>query len=431
MTYCMGGRVAREVVRGDSLGVWPPTSECANNREDGQILRSSLEGLVLAVLRGPHRGLFATLLAELSDDDTVHDVGGVKLCGPDPLQVYLSLRPSGGAWGATELLPLEEFNERKTYRFSDRTVPVPWPELVEDAEALLAWRERLGGAATFNWNAGLPMSQWTGVTIAGTPQRVTKLELANVGLTGELSGLVGELTGLKEMRLNGNALRGRIPSRVALLTGLTHVYLGGNTLTGCMPPSLRAVANNDLVTLGVPDCGPPVDISHPLGYEAADLTAGTYQFTTGEDAPRLVFDIPDGLRLTIVGAALQDAGSVHVPALTLREAGGHSWIALDFRLGQIARSWAEEPAVDQLFDRISTSLWLGAPSSAAHPPREEPVPSIPPTSPPSHSSGRLKRRSKLRFASGWPTSWRSTRSSAVSVCPGSPSTSGTSRGCWT
>ena len=43
----------------------------------------------------------------------------------DPLRVYLSARPSGGEWGATDQLPLEETNARGTYRFTDRRVAVP------------------------------------------------------------------------------------------------------------------------------------------------------------------------------------------------------------------------------------------------------------------------------------------------------------------
>ena len=295
-----------------------------------------------------------------------------------PLRVYLSVRPPGGEWGRAEQLPLGQTNARETFRFSDRTVAVPWPEqLVEDATALLEWRDTLAGTATLNWSGGRAVSSWSGVTVAGTPRRVTKLELANRGLTGELSGLSGELTGLTELRLDGNALTGRIPSKVVLLTGLTHVYLGGNALTGCLPRSLRAAANNDLATLGLADCGPPVDVSHPRGYEAGALTAGTYQFTTGKHAPRLVFDVPDGLKLTIIGAALKDPESVSIPALTLREAGGRSWIALDFQLGQTVRRWAEEQAVASLFDRIGESLWLTAPSSATPSPGEESVSSLP------------------------------------------------------
>lgn len=45
----------------------------------------------------------------------------------DPLRVYLSARPGGGNWGRTERLAMEGTNQRKTYRYSDRTVAVPRP----------------------------------------------------------------------------------------------------------------------------------------------------------------------------------------------------------------------------------------------------------------------------------------------------------------
>lgn len=45
-----------------------------------------------------------------------------------PLRVYLSARPAGSEWGATERLPLDETNARGTFRYSDHTVDVPLPE---------------------------------------------------------------------------------------------------------------------------------------------------------------------------------------------------------------------------------------------------------------------------------------------------------------
>ena len=50
----------------------------------------------------------------------------------DPRLVYLSARPAGGRWGSTERLPMDETNERKTFRYSDRTVAVPLPEATSD-----------------------------------------------------------------------------------------------------------------------------------------------------------------------------------------------------------------------------------------------------------------------------------------------------------
>ena len=241
--------------------------------------------------------------------------------------------------------------------------PAANPALAEDCEALLAWREELAGTATLDWHAGIAMTTWEGVTVAGTPSRVTKLELASSGFTGELSGLVGELESLTELRLNGNALTGRIPSKVALLTRLTHVYLGGNALTGCVPPSLRAVANQDLATLGLPYCGAPVDVSYGENTLTGEdtLTTGTYQVMWDEGDPPLVFDIPPGLQVEVDGWALQGPGEV---GLIPQEANGESFIALDVYEGDEWGRYLPDPAEDArlepLFDRVVESAWVDA-----------------------------------------------------------------------
>ena len=38
------------------------------------------------------------------------------------------------------------------------------------------------------------------------------------------------------------------------LSALQALYLAGNPLTGCVPQALRDIPNNDLSTLGLPDC---------------------------------------------------------------------------------------------------------------------------------------------------------------------------------
>ena len=86
------------------------------------------------------------------------------------------------------------------------------------------------GGAELDWSAGRLTADWEGITVAGTPPRVTGLDLAKRGLRGELWGYLGNLTELTELRLNGNALSGTIPSKLSLLTKLTHVYLGENQL---------------------------------------------------------------------------------------------------------------------------------------------------------------------------------------------------------
>ena len=103
------------------------------------------------------------------------------------------------------------------------------PRLMVECMALLRDADELRGTGTLNWDAATSISSWDGVTVDETPQRVTKLELANKSLTGS------------------------IPAGLADLE-LTTLKLAGNSLTGCIPPALREVAVNDLDELGLADC---------------------------------------------------------------------------------------------------------------------------------------------------------------------------------
>ena len=101
--------------------------------------------------------------------------------------------------------------------------------LMLDCFALLEGLDELRGTGTLNWSVDTAIGSWDGVTVEGTPQRVTKLELANKSLTGT------------------------VPAALARLE-LTTLKLAGNSLTGCIPVGLQEVAVNDLDDLGLPDC---------------------------------------------------------------------------------------------------------------------------------------------------------------------------------
>ena len=187
------------------------------------------------------------------------------------------------------------------------------------------------------------MSHWTGVTVAGTPPRVTKLHLAESDLRGELSGLLGNLTGLRELRLEDNRLGGSIPSKLLRLNALTHLYVAGNNLEGCIPPMLRSVANNDLQSLDLPTCPPPVDpwqANTPR--DAGVMDAGTYRYET------LLFDVPPGLQVELAG--LQINGGL---ALGMRAVSGESflWMSISPNPESFRRTHNE------LFDRVDESMW--------------------------------------------------------------------------
>ena len=240
--------------------------------------------------------------------------------------------------------------------------------LVQDCKHLLALRGALAGTGTLNWHAGVAMTDWEGVTVDGTPQRVTKLAPESSGLTGELSGLLGDLTALVELHLNGNMLTGAIPSKLETLTTLTHLYLADNTLAGCVPSSLEEVANNDLATLGLPDCSPPIDVSDSGRGRA--LTAGTYQFTFSARNAPLVFDIPIGAHVelfNLVATEPEEGTGYSTTGLLLRDEATQSRLCLDLIRAIECGRWIRDTqgdaieelhSVDITFDRISESLWV-------------------------------------------------------------------------
>ena len=60
------------------------------------------------------------------------------------------------------------------------------PGLVSDCESLLAGRDTLAGKATLDWSAERPIADWYGVTVDGTPARVTELRLISKQLNGKM-----------------------------------------------------------------------------------------------------------------------------------------------------------------------------------------------------------------------------------------------------
>ena len=91
------------------------------------------------------------------------------------------------------------------------------PGLVADCEALLAARDTLAGSGTLNWSGNRAIGSWDGVTIDGSPLRVTKLVLGDRQLTGTIPPELGGLASLVELNLGDNRLTGLIPSELSSL----------------------------------------------------------------------------------------------------------------------------------------------------------------------------------------------------------------------
>ena len=58
------------------------------------------------------------------------------------------------------------------------------PDLVADCNVLLESRNQLAGSASLNWSEDIPIAQWDGVSLGGTPLRVTRLNLEHKACPG-------------------------------------------------------------------------------------------------------------------------------------------------------------------------------------------------------------------------------------------------------
>ena len=135
--------------------------------------------------------------------------------------------------------------------------PAENPGLVRDCEVLIGLRDALFGDSLLNWGAGTPIAQWSGVTVAGSPPRVTGLllEFALPGpfpaglsalthlqvleldqLTGPIPAELGQMVELKRLGIGGSRLTGGIPTELGNLAQLEWLSVSGGQLTGGIPP---------------------------------------------------------------------------------------------------------------------------------------------------------------------------------------------------
>ena len=175
-----------------------------------------------------------------ADGDLEHNIFGLSSGIGYDVQVRAVIGIGSGPWSAT-----------KTGTPHLPSVCVIWGAvkdptntgLVSDCEALLVAGDILAGSGSLNWSANVPMEEWKGVRIEGTPLHVHELLLEQSGLTGTIPPELGRLTSLKTLWLSHNDLTGPIPPELGNLSNLHVLNLLRNELTGPIPSELRALAN--------------------------------------------------------------------------------------------------------------------------------------------------------------------------------------------
>ncbi len=123
-------------------------------------------------------------------------------------------------------------------------------ELEADRATLLDIRDALRGDASLNWATEVPITEWEGVLLDGSPARVAGLFLNDLRLSGTIPPELGALPGLGALNLRNNELTGTIPPRLGELGGLFVLILMGNDLSGAIPPELGDLARLEVLDLG-------------------------------------------------------------------------------------------------------------------------------------------------------------------------------------
>ena len=107
--------------------------------------------------------------------------------------------------------------------------------LISDCETLLSVRDTLAGRGSLDWSADIPMTDWQGITLRGSPARVAWLDIRAGGLDGSIPSGLGRLSSLTYLNLRNNSLKGFIPSELGNLTNLRVLGLNNNELRGQIP----------------------------------------------------------------------------------------------------------------------------------------------------------------------------------------------------
>ena len=245
---------------------------------------SGATGTVKVAL-SPHTGISGHAVDFIALDGSVSLSMNVADATVDAANNALSWPVVSRPWGSGDklMVRIREAPDCSTGAVTDTSAN---PGLAGDCEILLVVMDTLRGTATLNWNATTTITAWDGVTVSGTPSRVTRLELANEGLDGSIPEYLGRLLGLTHLNLSRNSLTGHIPAELGGLSNLETLRLSGNSFTGCIPLALRSVPTNDLSLLNLLYCRPPApgnltagtpaETSVPLSWDPVP-NAGTYR----------------------------------------------------------------------------------------------------------------------------------------------------------
>ncbi|KAF8023159.1 hypothetical protein BT93_F0607 [Corymbia citriodora subsp. variegata] len=147
-----------------------------------------------------------------------------------------------------------------------------------DRLALLAFKAKINSDpfGSLNlWNNSINVCRWNGVQCGRRHYKVTVLDLHYQGLSGPISPHIGNLSFLRELRLENNRFGLDIPPQIGQLRRLRVLLLFNNSLTGEIPRNISGCSNLMLLRLGHNQLvgGIPVELGSLSNLQAVDFVA--------------------------------------------------------------------------------------------------------------------------------------------------------------
>ena len=244
------------VAADSSNGVLKPTAFADANGTSATLSRIAWESGTVKINVTPDGSLMGHIVDFIEQDGTVSLSLDVAAATVDTVNDSLSWTVGSQPWQSSDQLMVRIRRDPPSCS-GGVVVPNPGsaPDLVKDCEALLWIKDTLEGTGSLNWGVDTAITGWDGVTVGGSPQQITGLDLPSRNLNGIIQSKLAELGGLSNLNLSNNQLMGEIPFELGDLTDLSRLRLAGNGFSGCIPPTIGEVSDHDLGNVHLEFCG--------------------------------------------------------------------------------------------------------------------------------------------------------------------------------